>query len=202
MSKRASRLFTEDDVVLAWNPFTHISGFVVGVVSICQGARIIVTEPSISSKDFLETLAKYHVSVLLGIPERLREVINEARSNNYPAVGLKKIIVAGTSISKSFGTEIYEFFGVKSFVNLYGMTETTGIVSCTPVGQISMGNVGFPSAGSKVKILDFNSGGSLGPHQNGEIVVQSRNLMKSYYNHPEDTRDVLSNDGWFRTGDL
>ncbi|CAN7981891.1 unnamed protein product, partial [Ixodes pacificus] len=199
---RASGLFTENDVVLAWNPFTHISGFVVGVVSMCQGATIIVTEPSISSKNFLETLAKYHVSVLLGIPERLREIMNEARSNNYPAVGLEKIIIGGTSLSKSLGPEICKFFGLKSSVNLYGMTETTGIVSCTPVGQISMDNVGFPSAGSKVKILDLNSGGSLGPHLNGEIVVQNRNLMKSYYKHPEDTRDVLSNDGWFRTGEL
>lgn len=199
---QASGLFTEDDVVLAWNPFTHISGFVVGVVSMCQGAKIIVTEPSISSKDFLETLAKYHVSVLLGTPERLREIINEARSNNYPAVGLEKIIVAGTSIPKSLGTEIYEFFSVKSFISLYGMTETSGIVSCTPVGQISMDNVGFPSSGSKVKILDLNSGGSLGPHQRGEIVVQIKNLMKGYYNNPEDTREVLSNDGWFRTGDI
>ncbi|CAN8017400.1 unnamed protein product [Ixodes persulcatus] len=168
----------------------------------CQGARIIVTEPSISSKDFLETLAKYHVSVLSGIPERLREIIREARSNNYPEVDLEKIIVTGTSFSKSLGTEICKFFGVKSFVSLYDMTETSGILSCTPVEQITMDNVGFPSASSKVKILDLNSGGSLGPHQKGEIVVQSRNLMKSYYNYPEDTRHVISNDGWFRTGDV
>ncbi|KAM7307383.1 4-coumarate--CoA ligase 1-like [Ixodes scapularis] len=199
---QASGLFTEDDVTLAWNPLTHVSGFMLGVVNMCLGAKIVITEPSISCKDLLETLAKHQVSVTLGFPDRLRELVNEAKMNNYPAVSLKKIAVAGTAISDSLRTEICKFFNVKSLVNFYGMTETNGFVSCTPVGQISMGSVGIPCAGTKAKIIDLVSGDPLGPNEKGELVVQSGNLMKGYYGHPEDTREVLGTDGWFRTGDI
>ncbi|EEC02327.1 hypothetical protein IscW_ISCW001383, partial [Ixodes scapularis] len=55
----ASGLFLEDDVILAWNPFTHASGFVIDTICVCLGATVIVTEPSLSCKDFLETLSAH-----------------------------------------------------------------------------------------------------------------------------------------------
>ncbi|CAN7981693.1 unnamed protein product [Ixodes pacificus] len=198
----ASGIFAEDDVMLAWNPFTHASGFVVDTICVCLGVTVIITEHSLTCKDFLETLSTHQVSVLSATSERLREIVNEARTNSHPAVGLKKIVVGGTMITASLGTELCEFFGVNSFVNSYGLTETFPLISCTPAGKICMDNVGVPCAGTKVRILDLFSGDSLGPYQKGEIVVQSKTLMKGYYGRPEATQEVLSSDGWLRTGDL
>ncbi|KAM7307155.1 4-coumarate--CoA ligase 5-like [Ixodes scapularis] len=198
----ASGLLAEDDIILAWNPFTHASGFVVDTISVCLGATVIITEPSLSCKDFLETLSTHQISWIFANSQRLREIVNEARTNNHPAVGLNKIIVGGTTTTDSVRTELCEFFGVSSFVNFYGSTETFPLISCTAPGNICMDNVGVPCAGTKVKILDLFSGDSLGPYQKGEIVVQSRTLMKGYYGRPEATQEVLSSDGWFRTGDL
>ncbi|XP_040067433.1 4-coumarate--CoA ligase 5-like [Ixodes scapularis] len=198
----ASGHFAEDDIILAWNPFTHASGFVVDTICVCLGVTVIITEHSLSCKDFLETLSTHQISVIFSTSERLREIVNEARTNNHPAVGLKKIIVGGTMITESVGADLCEFFGANSLVIFYGLTETFPIVSGTPPGKICMDNVGVPCAGTKVKILDLFSGDSLGPYQKGEIVVQSRTLMKGYYGRPEATQEVLSSDGWFRTGDL
>ncbi|EEC19238.1 acyl-CoA synthetase, putative [Ixodes scapularis] len=147
----ASGLFLEDDAILAWNPFTHASGFVIDTICVCLGATVIVTEPSLSCTDFLETLSTHQISVIFASSERLREILNEARTNNHPAVGLKKIIVGGTALAESLGTELCKFFGVNSFVNFYGLTEAFPLVSCTPPGKISMDNVGVPCAGTKVK---------------------------------------------------
>ncbi|KAM7307160.1 4-coumarate--CoA ligase 1-like, partial [Ixodes scapularis] len=147
----ASGMFAEDDIMLAWNPFTHASGFVVDTICVCLGVTVIITEHSLSCKDFLETLSTYQISVLFATSERLREIVNEARTNNHPAVGLKKIIVGGTMITESLGRELCEFFGVSSFVNFYGLTETFPFISCTPPGNICMDNIGVPCAGTKVK---------------------------------------------------
>ncbi|KAM7306566.1 4-coumarate--CoA ligase 1-like [Ixodes scapularis] len=198
----ASGVFAEDDIMLAWNPFTHVSGFVIDSICLCLGVRVIITEHSISCKDFLESLSTHQISVIFATSEMLRGIVNEARTNNYPAVSLKKIIVGGTMTGESLGTEICEFFGVNSFVNFYGLTETFALISCTPAGKILMDNVGVPCAGTKVQILDLFNGDPLGPYQKGELVVQSKTLMKGYYGRPEATKDVLSSDGWLRTGDL
>ncbi|XP_040077478.1 4-coumarate--CoA ligase 1-like [Ixodes scapularis] len=52
------------------------------------------------------------------------------------------------------------------------------------------------------QVIDITSGDSLGPHQNGEIAVHARGIMKGYTGRPEATAEALSSDGWFRTGDL
>ncbi|XP_040079315.1 4-coumarate--CoA ligase 1-like [Ixodes scapularis] len=199
---KALGLYAEDDIILAWNPFTHASGFVVHTICVCLGVTLIITEPSLSCKDFLETLSTHQISTIISTSERLREIVNEARTNNHPAVCLKKIVVGGTMITESLGTELCEFFGANSLVNFYGLTETFPLVSGTHPGKICTDNVGVPCAGTKVKILDLFSGDSLGPYEKGEIVVQSRTLMKGYYGRPEATQEVLSSDGWLRTGDL
>ncbi|XP_042147526.1 4-coumarate--CoA ligase 2 [Ixodes scapularis] len=58
----ASGVFADDDIMLAWNPFTHVSGFVIDSICVCLGVRVIITEHSLSWKDFLETLSTHQHS--------------------------------------------------------------------------------------------------------------------------------------------
>lgn len=72
----------------------------------------------------------------------------------------------------------------------YGMTECAPIIAFTRPDDIVPGSVGKPLPSDKVEI------------RNGEIFVKGPNIMKGYYNRPEETREVLDADGWLRTGDL
>lgn len=86
-------------------------------------------------------------------------------------------------------------------LHAYGLSETTGAVAATPVGQSVPGSVGRPMHGVKIKILDAKPSEEAGGRAIGEIAVSAPTLMKGYYNREGATAEVLK-DGWFLTGDL
>lgn len=81
------------------------------------------------------------------------------------------------------------------FLQGYGLTETSPIISVNRVHGNRVGSVGPPLPGIEVRIEQPDLDG------NGEIVVRGPNVMSGYHNNPEETAKVLSHDGWFYTGD-
>lgn len=78
------------------------------------------------------------------------------------------------------------------------MTEASPLISVnrTEPGLNQFGTVGIPAPGVQIKIDEPNENGE------GEILVKGPNIMQGYYNRPEQTREVFTDDGWFRTGDV
>ncbi|XP_040072855.1 4-coumarate--CoA ligase 1-like [Ixodes scapularis] len=199
---RSAVACTEEDVFLCWNPFTHGAGFAVAMFCMFLGAKLVITDPLIPFKAFLEVLKTHKVSLFIGIAGWMQYIAKEVRRNNAGVPRVKKIMMGGSVIPTSLAREICEIFDVESLLNIYAMTETFGIVCSSPVGQITSDNSGVPLAGIKIKVIDITSGESLGPFCNGEILVHTRGVMKGYFGRPEATAEALSNDGWLRTGDL
>ncbi|NRA49438.1 MAG: long-chain fatty acid--CoA ligase [Phaeodactylibacter sp.] len=79
----------------------------------------------------------------------------------------------------------------------YGMTETSPVIAFNRFepGGTRFGTVGRPIPGVEVRIAQHDEG------EDGEILVKGPNVMLGYFNRPEDTKHVLSEDGWLRTGD-
>ncbi len=104
-------------------------------------------------------------------------------------------ISGGGPLSKS----VFRFFNEMGidFVQGYGLTETSPIIALNPVEHFKIESVGSYFAGHmQMKILDPNEDGI------GEICVKGPMVMQGYYNLPEETAKVFTEDGWFKTGDL
>lgn len=106
---------------------------------------------------------------------------------------LRYLISGGAKLDSKVGGD-FEKFGF-AILEGYGLTETAPIVTLNPPEKNKIGSVGKPISGVEVRIMNPDSSGS------GEIAIRGPNVMKGYYQKPEETAVVIK-DGWFYSGDL
>ena len=107
------------------------------------------------------------------------------------ALGMSRVRVAYTA-GEAIGPDLFRFYrslGI-NLKQLYGSTETAVFVCVQPDGQVSADTVGPPVPGVELRIAD-----------NGELMIKSPGLLKEYYKNPAATAEVLTNDGWYHSGD-
>ena len=106
-------------------------------------------------------------------------------------LGFSRVRVAYTA-GEAIGPDLFTFYrsiGI-NLKQLYGSTETAVFVCLQPDNQVKADTVGVPISGVEIKVAD-----------NGEILVKSPGLLKEYYKNPAATAEVLTDDGWYHTGD-
>lgn len=111
--------------------------------------------------------------------------------------GRLRFAISGSAALSKDVAEFIDALGIEVYEG-YGLTETSPVVSANYPGHRKIGSVGLPFPGVTVKIDTQVTGHS----KQGEIIVYGPNVMRGYYNRPEDNAKVLLPDGGFRTGDM
>ena len=138
--------------------------------------------------NFGKVLSKFLLLFHIDIRRKLfKDIINQLGGNI-------RFIVSGASAIDKKVAKGFNDFGILT-VQGYGLTETSPVVSAENEKCIKYGTVGLAMPEVEIKIEDKNEKGI------GEIVTKGPNIMKGYYEMPEETEKVLK-DGWFYTGDL
>ncbi|MFO7524827.1 MAG: AMP-binding protein [Ignavibacteriaceae bacterium] len=211
-------IYKPEDKVLILLPLHHIFPLAGTVIITLSVGATGVFSPSMSSEDLIATLQKHGISIIIGVP-RLYNLIRKGIRDKIDKSLLAKLLfkVAQKKNSLSFSRKIFKkvhsrFGGnikylvcggaalnpevAKDFTTLgfeilegFGMTETAPMITFTRPGEVYPGSAGRPLTTNEVKVID------------GEIVNRGRNVMKGYYNHPEETAEIIK-DGWLHTGDL
>ncbi|MCO6511951.1 MAG: AMP-binding protein [Aridibacter famidurans] len=83
-----------------------------------------------------------------------------------------------------------------TILQAYGLTETSGAATATPIDDNRVGSVGKPVLGAEVKIAGNGDG------EEGEVLIRGPMVFEGYYRNPEATREAFDDEGWFRSGDL
>jgi fatty-acyl-CoA synthase len=195
--------WTADDVSLVAMPIFHIGGTGWGLLGLYHGAKGVVAREFDPTKvlDFIEHA---RITKLFMVPAAMQFVVRQPRARSVDFSRLKYILYGASPIPAALLKECIEVFGC-GFVQVYGMTETTGsIVALPPEDHVEglerMRSAGKALPGVELAILDHD-GMRLPSGEVGEIATRSGSNMVGYWNLPEATAKTISRDGWLRTGD-
>jgi long-chain acyl-CoA synthetase len=198
----AGFLSGEEEVVLGVVPFFHIYGLTVAMHSCLLeqgGALVLVADPQ-DLRRWVSWVLEYKVTVLLSFP-RLFGALRESKFLQGDEFQSVKICVNGAGVLSLNARKSFEKISGAKVLEGYGLSEASPVVSvCTPDDFLE-GSIGKPLPNTEVRIIDLESGEDLGPGKEGEIVVRGPQVMRGYWNKPEETAQVLRG-GWLYTGDI
>jgi fatty-acyl-CoA synthase len=195
--------WVETDVSLVAMPIFHIGGSGWGAVGIYHGAKGVIAREFDPTK-ILDFFENSKISKLFMVPAAMQFVVRQPRAREVDFSRLRFMLYGASPIPAALLKECIEVFKC-GFVQLYGMTETTGTIVALPPedhveGLERMRSAGKPLPGVELAILDAD-GKSLPPREVGEIATRSGSNMVGYWNLPEATAKTLDKDNWLRTGD-
>ena len=212
------------DVFLSLLPLSHTYENTIGLLyPIMYGSSIYYLEKPPTPAALLPALSKIRPTMMLAVPlimEKLYKNQIQSKFNKnqftrmiYKTPLFRKIIhrIAGKKLYETFGGRL-AFFGiggakldcrVERFLREarfpyaigYGLTETAPLLAGAGTHQTKLQSTGFAVQGVDLKINEPDKNGV------GEIWAKGPNVMKGYYKNPEATIEVLTADGWFKTGD-
>lgn len=196
--------WSDEDVSLVAMPCFHIGGTGWGVSGLIYGATGVVMREFDPHK-VLDYFVTYGVSKLFLVPAAMQIVLRQSHAREVDYSRLRNILYGASPIPLDLMREAIDVFGC-GFVQMYGMTETTGTIVALPpedhdpAGTPRMRSAGKALPGIEIKIID-DAGAEVACGVVGEIATRSPMNMKGYWNLPEATAATLSADGWLRTGD-
>ena len=195
--------FTQNDTLICVLPLFHIYGLVVVLnMGLYQGATI-VTVPRFDLEPFLQVIQDYGVTLTHLVPPIVLLLSKNPVVDNYDLSKLKTIFSGAAPLDEHLTRACMQRIGCDVRQG-YGMTETSPVTHSSPAdpAQVKFGSVGVPAPNTECKIVDLQTGRSVGPNHEGEVCVRGPQIMKGYLNRPEATAATIDGEGWLHTGDI
>ncbi|MBH0230091.1 long-chain-fatty-acid--CoA ligase [Halobacillus yeomjeoni] len=188
--------------VLGVLPFFHVYGMTsVMNFSVMTGNKMILM-PKFEPEDVLKVIDKQKPTLFPGAPTIYIALLNHPQLKKYDLSSIKACICGSAPLPHEVQEQFERITGGK-LVEGYGLTETSPITHANFVwGNRVSGSVGvpWPDTDAKIYKMDVDEEAEFG--EVGEIIVKGPQVMRGYWQKPEETAQVLSEDGWFKTGDL
>src|SRR3954462_10363698 len=193
----------EQPVGMTTFPIFHIAGQTGMQFSAFTGGRLVLLyrwEPAKA----LELIARERVVSVSAVPKTVRELLESPELARHDVSSLGALASGGGPVPPDLiGRIDRQFSSAVAPGNGYGLTETTSAVVINSGEEYVArpDSVGRPVVGADLRIVDPGSAEDLPPGRVGELLVRGPNVVRGYWNKPEDTAASFT-DGWFHTGDL
>lgn len=196
-------LLHDDDTVIGVLPFFHIYGMVVVMgLALVEGATI-VSMPRFELEAFLKVIQDHRITYANVVPPILLALAKHPSVDNYDLSSLKTLFSGAAPLGAELALAVEKRLNVRVRQG-YGLTETSPV---THFHRLEPDRVVWSSVGPLVpntiaRIIDPLTEVDVKTGERGELYINGPQVMKGYFNKPEATAACLSDDGWFRTGDV
>ena len=185
-------------------PFYHIYGQTVVMLTgaIRGGTAILFARPDL--EDIVAAMEQYGATLFYGVPTLYKYFTDLKRARRFNWKKLKYIFCGADTLHEEVRTEWMRFIG-KEIREGYGLTETTAVTHTNPPSRNKPGSFGVPLPNTYAAIADLEKDEFLPLGKEGELVISAPQVMKGYWNKPEDNKRSFFEAGgkvWFRTGDV
>lgn len=197
--------FTYKDKLCLPVPLFHCFGIVLGVLAIVTHGATLVMLEVFDPLMALAAIQKEQCTAVYGVPTMFIAEYTHPMFDLFDLSSLRTGIMAGSPCPIEAMKKVVEDMYMKEVTIAYGLTEASPVFTQTSVDdpiEKKVETVGTAMPNCEVKIIDPETGETLGPNQTGEIMCRGYNVMKGYYKMPEITRETIEEDGWLHSGDL
>ena len=193
------------DVFLTALPLFHIYGMTTAMNAPIYMAGTMVMLPRPDPLDVLKAIQNQKVTVYCGVPTLYSQLIDHPDIQKYNLKTVKFCISGSAPLPPEVQKRFMELTG-GVLVEGYGLTESSPVTHSNPLDKtlktVKIGSIGLPWPDTDAKIVDVQIGTKeLETNQDGELTIKGPQIMKGYWNLPDETKDVLR-DGWLYTGDI
>lgn len=189
------------EIALSPLPMYHIFAFAVNCLAMMSiGAHTVLVTNARDLKSVMKEFKTHKITFMSGVNTLFNALLNQPEFETLDFSAFKFAIGGGMAVQDAVSERWKEVTG-NQIVQGYGLTETSPVATANPFTQnCQLGTIGLPISSTDLRIVDDN-GNPLPQGEVGEIQIKGPQVMKGYYNRPEETAKCIK-DGWFSSGDI
>jgi len=196
------RLEPGTEAVITALPLYHIFALMVNCLSFYRigGENVLITNPR-DMPGFVADLARRRFTAITGVNTLFNGLMHTPGFDDVDFSGLKLSIGGGTAIQAAVAERWHAMTGAQ-LLEGYGLSETSPILTCNPLNRESFSaTIGIPLSSTDISLRD-DDGKEVGFDEPGELCARGPQVMQGYWRRPEETAEAMTEDGYFRTGDI
>lgn len=198
----SAHLQAGQEVIITALPLYHIFSLTANCLVFMKigGHNVLITDPR-DMRGFVRTLSRCRFTAITGVNTLFNALLHTPGFDKLDFSALKIALGGGMAVQRAVAERWKRVTGTP-LIEAYGLTETSPAACINPLDiKDYNGSIGLPIPSTELSIRD-DAGRELKVGEVGELCFRGPQVMRGYWNRPEETAKVLSPDGWLRTGDM